>query len=369
MLLKKERIADMKLFSTIIPYLLLVSFSSGQLSNFAIDKIRTINESPYHGVAVQVSDAYDTGINTEKDFDTTLKLLKKELKKDLWPWIFFNRFIGYTEGEKSLSDQAKKEYFRKIKGMDIYNESGALGDFFKTWRLSLRLAKTLKSPGIVIDPEAYNNYSSYELSNLSAKLGKTKVETKERLKKVGAQLVDIAIQEYPDAVLWFLDTGLIRYVKNKNPLAEKEHRSVTYVVLGMLEHAKEKNAGLVFISGGEASLGYCQLSLEELKKNVSQRNETFSPILQQYPALKLGATIAPWDNPAERKEWFLKDKCGKSSLKNMQDFKPLIDHLIKSYDYVWIYGAWATGYTPYNQNKSAPYTKVLREIMEGNKSR
>ncbi len=51
----------MKLFSSVLPYLLLVSFYSGQINNFGIEKIKAINESPYHGVAVALIGAYDTG--------------------------------------------------------------------------------------------------------------------------------------------------------------------------------------------------------------------------------------------------------------------------------------------------------------------
>ena len=352
----------MKLFSIVLPYLLLVSFYSGEINNFGIDKIRAINESPFHGVAVALVGAYDTGKNSEKGFESKVKLIKNESKKHIWPWVFFNRFIGYKEGERSLSPMAKTEYFLSIKGMDVYNESGALEDFKNIWRMSLKLAKELGSPGIVIDPEAYNNYKNYQLSYLAKQLGKPEEEIKAQLKKIGADLVDIAEKEYPDATLWFLFTGLGSPVRKVNPFSEKEYRTVTYIIQGMLERAKELGSKLKFVSGGEL-MGYCYESLDDLKEKIKKRNVQFTSALKIFPNLYLGGTIAPWDKPELKKGWMLKGKCGKSDLKSIDDFKPLISHLLKSYNYVWIYAAGATRYDPFNADISSSYNKSIQEAL------
>ena len=348
--------AKMKLFSTVLPYLLLVSFYSGQINNFGIDKIKAINESPYNGVAVPLIGAYDTGKYDEKDFEPAVKLIKKESKKHTWPWVFFNRFIGYKEGERSLSPMAKTKYFQSIKGMDIYNESGALKDFENIWRMSLKIAKELRSPGIVIDPEAYNNYRNYQLSYLARQIHKPEEEIKKRLKEVGAELVEIAEKEYPEATLWFLFTGL----------GSPQYRTVTYIIQGMLERAKEKGSKLKFVSGGEL-MGYCYDSLDDLKETIKRRNESFSDIIATYPNLYLGGTIAPWNDVKLKKGNFTKGKCGRSKLKTMEDFKPLIGQLLKSYGYVWIYAAKMVRYNPYSPDVSSTYNKTIGELISGSR--
>lgn len=356
----------MKLFSSVIPYLLLVSFYSGTFNNFGLDKIKAINESPYHGVAVSLIGAYDTGKYTEKDFDNAVKLFKKESKKHIWPWVFFNRFIGYKEGERALSPSANNQYFKNIKGMDIYNEAGALEDFYNIWRMSLKMARNLGSAGIVVDPEVYNNYKTYRLAYVANQLGKPEDEVKKRLKEIGAELADIAEKEYPEATLWFLFTGLGSPVKTLNPFGDKEYRTVTYIIQGMLERSKERGSKLKFVSGGELSLGYCYESLEDLKGTIKKRNESFSHVIATYPTFYLGGTIAPWNDANLKKEgYFRKGKCGKNDLKNMDDFKPLIGQLLKSYQYVWIYAAMMVGYNPYDSDVSFAYNKAIIEVMSG----
>lgn len=355
----------MRLISIVLPYLLLVSFYSGTITNFGMEKIKAINESSYDGVAVMLIGAYDTGNHSEKEFVPAVKLLKKEAKKHIWPWIFLNRFIGYKEEGKSLSSMANKEYFRNINGMDIYNELGALEDFKNIFKISLIIAKELGSPGIVVDPEAYNNYRNYDISYLSKQLGKSEEEVEKRLKQVGAELVDIAEKEYPDAIIWFLFTGLGSPERTLNPFADKKYRTVTYIVQGMLERAKEKSLKLKFVSGGGSSLGYCYESLDDLKKQIKQRENQFREVITRYQNLHLGGTIALWhDVRLKQKGYFTKGKCRKSNLKNIEDFKPLVKCLLKSYQYVWVYAAMDVGYNPYDKTVALPYNNIIKDIMD-----
>ena len=251
---------------------------------------------------------------------------------------------------------AKTEYFQSIKGMDIYNESEALEDFKNIWRISLKIAKELSSPGIVIDPEAYNNYKNYQLSYLARQIHKPEEQIKKRLKEVGAELVEIAEKEYPEATLWFLFTGL----------GSPQYRTVTYIIQGMLERAKEKGSKLKFVSGGEL-MGYCYDSLDDLKETIKRRNESFSDIIATYPNLYLGGTIAPWNDVKLKKGNFTKGKCGRSKLKTMEDFKPLIGQLLKSYGYVWIYAAKMVRYNPYSPDVSSTYNKTIGELISGSR--
>ena len=283
----------------------------------------------------------------------------KNTKKHVWPWVFFNRFVGYSGSEKSLSEAANNIYFKKTKGMDIYGQSGALNDFIQIWRLSLRLAKKMKSPGIVIDPETYNNYKSYQVSYLAQQLDKPADEIILRLKQVGRELAVIADKEYPDATLWFLFTALGSPMRSFNPIAPTEYRTVTYIIEGMLQKMKETGSKLQVVSGGEVSLGYCYRSLDDMTRSIDLRSEKYFSSLLKYPNLKLGATIAPWNKREEKTAWMSKGKCKSSEVKNMNEFKPLLKKLLDTYGYVWIYGAMAAGYNPFDSSIYPAYNKAI----------
>jgi hypothetical protein len=78
----------LKVYSTIIPYLLLVSFYTGHILNFGQNKIDTINSSPYHGVAVPLVGAYDSEAYSYERFKESIERISKYSKRDIWPWIF-----------------------------------------------------------------------------------------------------------------------------------------------------------------------------------------------------------------------------------------------------------------------------------------
>jgi hypothetical protein len=355
----------MKLLSVALPYLLLVTFYTGQLRDFGADKMAAVEASPYNGVAVPLIGAYDTGKYTARHFAPSIKRLKEGNAKDVWPWVFFNRFIGSKEGGRSLSPNSGSAYFRAIKGMDIYNEAGALGDFYSIWKIALETAKELGSPGIVVDPEAYNNYDMYKVSYISDETGLPEEEVKKRLAEIGKELARIADETYPEATLWFLFTGLGTPLRSLNPLAEKEYRSVTYIVEGMLEHAKENGSKLKFVSGGMLSLGYCSESLEDLKTKIRSRSVGFEKPLGSFPNLFLGGTIAPWDDAGLKKEgYFTMGECGNGKLKDLNDFLPLMQYLLESYKYVWIYAAGAVAYNPYDPKIAPGYNKTIAELIK-----
>jgi hypothetical protein len=353
----------MNLYSTIVPYILLVSFYSGQINNFGVDKINAINASPYNGVAVALTDAYDTNKYTGKDFESIIKTLNKSSKKHIWPWVFFNRFIGNKESDSANTRHSDAEYFRRMKGMDIYNESGALNDFYSIWKISLTIANRTNSPGIVIDPESYNNRQANSLTYLSKRLGKSNKEIKERLKMVGKELLDIGDDIYPDATFWFFSTGLVSSFNKRNPFAENEG-AISYIIYGMLERNKEKGSKHKFIEGGEVMpWGYCYKNLADLNDKKEIRYKKYEYLLNSYPNLYLGGTIAPWDKPSSKRSWLLqREECIKSEQKTIDDFKPLIHQLLKSYNYVWIYAAMAAGYDPYNIEIASKYNEIIEEV-------
>ncbi len=348
----------MKLFSTALPYLLLLSFSSGYFSNYDLNKIKVINESPYNGVAVYLCDAYDIKKYTINDFEKNIKLIKKESKKHIWPWVFFNRFYGDDKYDRRLGANTG------IKGMDIYNETGALQEFYSMWRTALRISKEISSPGIFVDPEAYNNYNIYYIPYLSKKLGKTEYEIVVRLKQIGSELIDIVSEEYPNVAFWFTFTGLGNSVRNFMPTSKYDYRSVTYIIQGMLERSKELKLRMKFVSGGMLSLGYCHQSLEGLLSLINKRNEDFRNVLSVYPNVFLGGTIALWhDIQIKRKGYFTRNKCDNIHLKDINDFKPFLEQLKKSYNYIWIYASSSTGYEPYDPKVFHLYNNVLKQVF------
>lgn len=355
----------MRLLSVTLPYLLLVSFYTGHFKNFKLEKIGAINHSPYYGVAVPLIGAHDTEKYTLDDFFDSVWTIKNSSKKDVWPWVFFNRFIGYEKGENALSQKADQAYFRAIKGMDLYNNAGALNDFYNIWKISLQIAKKLGSPGIVVDPEAYNNYRTNKVSYISTQVGQPEEQVKRRLNEIGRELAQIADGIYPKAIIWFLFTGLGNPIRTFNPFDEQEYRSVTYIIQGMLEYGKEKRSKLKLVSGGELSLGYCSISLEHLKNKVRSRGNDFSARIKSYRNLLLGGTIAPWNDAGLKREgYFTKGTCGKSGLKNLKDFKPLIVNLCDSYEYVWIYAAKSVGYDPYDPKASNSYNNAIKDDLD-----
>ncbi len=349
----------MKWYSLVLPYLLLVSFGV-QLNTFDKSKIELINNSPYDGVAVPLLEAYDTSKPDMQHFAEAVKRIKGSCTKQVWPWVFFNRFIGSREDGQAYSPLSNNAYFRAIKGMDLDNQTGALGDFLELWRLSLRIARELGSPGIMVDPECYNNYNNYEVDYLAKEMGLPVEVVKNRLKAIGAELMEIANAEYPQAVIWFTHTAIAPQ-KTWRTWFQSDLPTPAYLVLGMLDQAKKLGLKATIVDGTDPNQG-CYESLADLEQSTTARQERFAALLETYPQLRLGGVIVPWADSRQKRGWTLRGKCGESKLKNLNDFKPLIQYLLRSYDYVWIYAGGDAGYDPYDAAVSTIYNKGLGEI-------
>lgn len=348
----------MKLLSSLLPYLLLVSFHAGTMAQFDQQKAAALSGSPYDGYSVMLVDGYDTSAVDEVALYSRAKTISKMSDKHLWPMVFLNRFIGNDGAEWAFMPQAGQPYFKAIKGMDIYNERGALSDFKRLWRTALRAAKDNGSPGIVIDPEAYNNYRSYKMDYLSAQAGRTEAEIKQRLHALGAELADIAATEHPQAVLWFLFTGLEAPVGQSE---KTELSTVSHIVLGMLEQAQRAEMEITIISGGEASIGYCHENVDAMAERIAQRAERTAWALDRYPHLKLAGTLALWDDPNSRKAAYAKNKCGLSTFKSIAEFVPPMRVLGQSYKYVWIYAPMALDYNPFDMDSAKRFNGPIAE--------
>jgi hypothetical protein len=135
----------------------------------------------------------------------------------------------------------------------------------------------------------------------------------------------------------------------------------------MLERAKEKKSRLEIICGGEL-WGYCFKNSEDLGRRIADRKKQYHPFLQQYPNLTLAGTIAPWADASDRWLWMLKyTRCLESEADKMHDFQPLIQQLIESYGYVWVYAADAAHYDPYSPVASV-YNETIEKALQGSKA-
>jgi len=347
--------------SILLPYLLLVTFMSGSITEFNAEKIQAINASPYQGVAVPMIDAYDAGSIAVHDFPAAIKRIKEHSRKHVWPWVFINRMVGFEDRQRAHSPSADKPYFRNIQGMALDEGSQPLRDFYQIWRLALSSAKEMGTPGIVVDLEPYNHHLANRMAYVMSKTNMNKPELIARFKQIGAHLCDAADEIYPGAVIWFLYTGVVSQVRGEG-FFEREYRPDTYIVFGMLEHAAKKNSRLILVSGGEVSLGYCNKDLQDLKTRITRRNQQFEPLLTQYLQLKLGGTIAPWHDRSIRKGWMLKKEyaaCANSTLDTAASFRPLLKELLASYSYVWVYAAGAARYNPYDKPTAEVYNKAF----------
>jgi hypothetical protein len=357
--------------SVLLPYLMLVSFLTPPLDSPAVSKIRTLNDTPYQGVAVMLRCAYSTQAVHESDFQSSTRLLRLSCKKDIWPWVFFNRFIGVKEGDESTPFVAGTKLgapFKLIEGMDLYNKAGALEDFYRTWKIALQTAQRLRSPGIVLDTEPYNNYLTSELPYLAQLTSLTVEQVRKRLEEIGEELADLADQTYPEATIWVLSTELIIERPPRTLAARmtstRYHPSCSYIITGLLKRAAEKGSNLKIVSGGQEGLHYCHNSLEAMITTIQQRDEKFKPLLQSYKNLHLGGTIAMWDKAESKSEYFATNqRCRDSTIKTLADFEPLLRLLFTHYRYNWIYasGSWDN---PYDRRISAQYNELLKRVQD-----
>jgi len=332
---------------------------SGGMVDFDQDKIQAINASIYDGVAVPMIGAYNSDKLVATDFSVPTKRILKNSRKHVWPWVFLNRIIGYEEHQPSHSPLADQPYFRNIQGMAIDEGSQPLKDFHTIWSMALSSAKEMGAPGIVVDIETYNNYRSNRLAYVMSKTNMGKTHLIARLKQIGAHLYDIVDTVYPEAVIWFLYTGIGSPLQGKVSI-KKEYRPGSYIVFGFLEQSNRKKSSMILVSGGEKSLGYCNKNLRDLKARITHRNQIFEYLLAQFPQLKLGGTIAPWHDKSIRKKWMLEyEHCSNSTLNTAESFRPLLERLIASYSYVWVYAAGAAGYNPYDKTIAEIYNKAF----------
>jgi hypothetical protein len=337
-------------------YLMLINTAIASL--MTPDKFVQFEKSPYDGIAVAFLHAYDVApVPSVAEMDRRIKEWKKVTTKDIWPWVYFNRMLAVDPADKN--PYSRDSYFRKFSGADLDGKSGAQKDFLQNWQNALTTAKDTKAPGIVFDPEFYNYQSAYDLTLLAQQTNTKPEQTVVMLRQLGARMADIAAEQYPGAVLWFMFTGL-GYPEYKVVGGHPYYPSPAYIVFGLLDEIQKRNLLLTLISGGEGSLGYCHETLEQFQDSIRRREFKFAPHLRKYQGiLELGGTLTLWSDRSQKQGWVKDGACGTSTAATVEDLQPYLELLLKSFRCNWIYGSGDGGYQAFVPMVATRFDNVI----------
>jgi hypothetical protein len=324
-------------------YLLLINTAIAFMMNN--EKMAQFDKSPYDGIAVAFWHAYDTSpVKTVEEMKSKIAEWKRATKKDIWPWVYVNRMIAAAPD--STNAYTKDPYFHHIAGADLDGKAGAQKDFLQNWQNSLRAAKESGASGVVCDLEFYNYYKEYDPAALAQAIGKNPAETVELLHRLGAQMADLAAEQFPNAILWFVFTGFT-HPGYKSVENQPYYPSPTYIAMGLLDEIQKRQLPLKVLSGGAGSLAYCHESLDQFKDAIQDRQVKIAPQLKKYqPTLELAGTMTLYSDRSEMQDWVKKD-CSTSTAEKLEDLQPFVELLLKTYRYNWIYGSGDGGYFPF----------------------
>jgi hypothetical protein len=287
------------------------------------------------------------------------------LKIDPWPWVALNRIFGAPPDRSghAASHALHLDYFLNIKGLALGNGEVARADYLKLWRLAVRAAREWRSPGVMWDPEAYNDYRAYEVPFVAKARGESADDVIRKCEALGADMAKIVAEEYPQCVVWSLFSRL-EVPRSLPGRKEKCYTTTTHMTLGLLKYAKEKKVPLKYLCGGETTPGYCDKSVEDLKQKIARRDGDLAPFLEEFPDhLFLAGTISPYHDYNLCTGWIQKGYAG-TPFKTIGDFQPLFKTLFDAYDWVWIYAASAAKADPYDPKNNQRYSAVLRAALD-----
>lgn len=337
-------------------YLLLVSFAIQSPQFISEEIITSIKASPFDGIAVPYVSPYHADPVNVNETNDSFEQLASHLKKEVWPWVFLNRVVGYDPEQKGKF-KPKKLKFSDLEGIHIMPDQERAVDFLKLWKNALLVAKNTESPGIVLDLEPYNNKQAYRISYLSKKMDKSDKQIREYLREFGQKMAEIAFDTYPSAKVHLLYSGLTS--KKLFAITQWEKRSVSYIVEGMLNFNETNKLTVSYYSGGELTLGYCNLDLEHLQEKISVRKKKFAKYEDKYAGLKLSAPVAPWLDVDSRSGWMTRGNCGKSRLRTIKDFASIFNEIKSTYNFTWIYLAGHSGFKLNDIDSMAKLYEVL----------
>jgi len=343
-------------------YVLMVSSMHPPFLRLSDEDIAALNETPFDGVAVDILGQYDgSPVPGESALLEHCRHVRGLSQKPIWPRVYLNRVQEVAADRKHVC--RNPPYFTAIKGWDLYEESGALRDFYQLWRLSLRMARSLGAPGIVFDAESYNHSQSERVQWIAERQGKTPEEIVSQLRAIGARLADISGEEFPEAILWSLFTTLGQTEPAHREAAGNYFIACRYIFSGLLDRAAERRIPVLLISGGEWG-GYYYPSVDAMRKRFAVRNAGFKPWLEKYPAnLALGATITVWGDARNNSGWVLDSATADTPYRGVPDFEPLVQEMFRTYRYVWFYVPAVTDYKPLDAQKSRETNRQIAELL------
>jgi len=332
-------------------YLLLVNTAIAFMMTEA--ELHQFDQSAYDGLAIAPLHAYDTSRPPSvAAMDAEMREWKQFTHKDIWPWVYINRMIAMNPKENN--PHSDTPYFRKIAGADLDDAEGAQSDFLALWRNAIASARDSKMPGIVFDQEFYNNYAEYDIGELSRESGKKPAEVVSKFEALGARMADIASQEYPDSVLWFLWTGLT-HAGYKTYDGVSYYPSPTYIAIGLLDEIAQKRLRLRVLTGGEGSLGYCHDTLDDFRSAIGKRDSDMKSTLEKYSGiLETAGTMTLWSDRRANQV------CKTASAPTIEDLEPYLDLLFKSYRYNWIWASGDGGYLAFAPGVAPRFDAVIR---------
>ena len=346
-------------------YLKLITFYTKPVMQCKAEELKILNGSAYAGVAIPLCGSYET--DDTPAFETyagQMGMIRKTLTIDPWPWIAINRMIGApADGSGHAHKHAKAvERFTSIKGMDFRNETGAHANFMRSWRNAVRMAREWKSPGVMIDLEAYNNYRTYSVPYVADQRGESIDTVIAHCETLGANMADVVAEEYPGCVIWSLFSRLERTITppgTKTPLFTVP----SYITLGILKRAKAQGIDLKYLCGGETTPGYCNRDVAALKEKIAKRDRDVAPILAEFPErFFLAGTISPFHDYSITKS-FIEKGYADSPIRSLAEFQPMFRTLFDAYDWVWIYASSSAQTLPYNEKNSRMYAEVLNAAL------
>lgn len=336
-------------------YLLLVNTAIAR--QLKPQDITAFDQSPYDGLAIAFHYNYDTApVFTAESMSAQFREWKKLTKKDLWPWVYFNRILGAAESVNN--ERVDAPYFHKTQGIDLEDKAGARSDFFQIWKRSLQIARETGSPGIAVDPEFYNDHKAYDPAEMARETGKTPEQLVPLLEKFGADLADSAAEQFPEAVLWFFFTGFT-HKDFKTINGKSYYPTPVYIVTGLLDRIQSRGYSLHVVSGGEGSIGYCHETLGTFQEAIARRDASFVPVMKKYDALELAGTLTLWDARASKSGFVAEGDCARASASTIEDLQPYLELMMRTYRYNWIYGSTNGGYFAFDPQRNSRIHRVI----------
>ncbi|MCE5240956.1 hypothetical protein LLH23_21045 [bacterium] len=348
-------------------YLSLITFCTPSLMDATAAKLAVLNDSAYAGVAIPLCSGYNADpVPDYASLAPQITLVRDALKIDPWPWVFGNRLIGRPPDARGHASGPKEaaEYFKAINVMALDADSPARADYLEQFRLAVRMAKQWRSPGIVLDLEAYHNYQAYSVAYVAEKRGETAAQVIAACERIGADMARICEEEYPECIVW----SLFSHMTAPQHLAGVEgpvYYTPSHIILGFLEYCKQHKLPTRYLCGGEDSPGYYNKNVAALREKIATRYGTMAPLMERYPDnYSMAGTISPYHDYKILTSWIQSAAGADPELKTIQDFEPMVRTLFEAYDWVWVYAASAAKTEPYKPENSRLYSEVMRQALD-----